>query len=497
MAAIPKDAGSIILLKDRTDPKVFWVKRSPKLMFMGGFHAFPGGQLDKEDSLIPVSECEEADAAAMRACAVREVLEETGLLLARGAERLPAERIGEKRRALVAGTKSFKQILEEDDLQIEGSSLAAAGRWVTPPFAPRRFDTWFFIAWLPEGQDALVETGELETGEWIRPAEAYDRWKRGEIIMAPPTLHIIRTLAENAHSPDDLSQALIAIPEAQRGLVRRIEFRPGIFLFPVKTPTLPPATHTNCYIVGGGEVIIIDPASIYEEEQAALDSFIDTLIAEGRSVREIFITHHHADHAGGVNHLSKRLNVPVAAHRLTAERIAHSVKVDRFVEDNELIELTGEPGWRLRALHTPGHTRGHLCFYEEITGAILTGDLVVGIGTVVIDPPEGNMRQYFDSLHRLLALPKLSSLFPAHGPAIGSAREKLEEYVEHRTMRENKILAAVKAGASAPREIVEVAYTDVNPVMYGLAERSTVAHLEKLEEEGRVSRASGGYSAVG
>jgi len=105
------------------------------------------------------------------------------------------------------------------------------------------------------------------------------------------------------------------------------------------------------------------------------------------------------------------------------------------------------------------------------------------------------MRQYFDSLARLLALPKLSSLFPAHGPAIGSAREKLEEYVTHRTLRENKILAAVEAGAALPHEIVEAAYTDVHPSMYGLAERSTIAHLEKLEEEGRVCRDSAGYQA--
>ncbi|HYV03822.1 MAG TPA: MBL fold metallo-hydrolase, partial [Blastocatellia bacterium] len=282
---------------------------------------------------------------------------------------------------------------------------------------------------------------------------------------------------------------------ARRGSVRRIEFRPGIFLFPVKTPTLPPATHTNCYIVGGEEVIVIDPASPYEDEQRELDEFIDELIAEGRRVREIFLTHHHPDHTGGVNHLSKRLGVPVAAHPLTAKRVQHSVEVNRFVEDNELIDLTGDPGWKLRALQTPGHTRGHLCFYEENTGAILTGDLVVGIGTVVIDPPEGNMRQYFDSLARLLSLPKLSSLFPAHGPAIGSAREKLEEYVTHRTLRESKILAAVQAGAVLPHEIVEAAYTDVHPSMHGLAERSTIAHLEKLEEEGHVSHDSGGYRA--
>src|SRR5437870_3073371 len=107
------------------------------------------------------------------------------------------------------------------------------------------------------------------------------------------------------------------------------------------------------------------------------------------------------------------------------------------------------------------------------------------------------MLQYLHSLRRLLKLPKLSVLFPAHGPAIGPAREKIEEYIEHRTMRENKIFAAVQAGASLPHEIVEAAYTDVHPSMHGLAERSTVAHLEKLEEEGRIACYDDGrYSAT-
>ena len=138
MAAIPKDAGSIIILKDPQDPKLLWVKRSARLAFMGGFHAFPGGQLDKEDQETPVSGCA-GDEAAMRACAAREVFEEIGVLLAEGTSRLTTVQIAEARRALAAGEKTFQHILAENHLGINGESLIAAGRWVTPPFAPRRF----------------------------------------------------------------------------------------------------------------------------------------------------------------------------------------------------------------------------------------------------------------------------------------------------------------------------------------------------------------------
>ena len=119
---------------------------------------------------------------------------------------------------------------------------------------------------------------------------------------------------------------------------------------------------------------------------------------------------------------------------------------------------------------------------------MITGYLIFGIGTVVIDPPEGNMKQYFDSLRRLLDLPKLTALFGAHGPAIALAREKIEEYSVHRTMRENKILDAMREGATTLDEIVPTAYTDVKPEMHPLARRSTIAHLEKLIEEGRVTQ---------
>jgi endoribonuclease LACTB2 len=491
MTAIPKNAAAIILLKDKEDPKVFWVKRSAKLMFMPGFHAFPGGQVDENDLDVPTINCQDEEGALMRVAAAREFFEETGILLAPGAGDLPGDTLKAERKSLHEKAKTFQEILREHDLVIDGARLEAAGRWVTPTMAPRRFDTWFYLGWLEDSQEPLIEDGELAEGEWIRPGHALDRWKSGEILMAPPTLHIIQTLAENRDKLETLKLALLAISEVTNGAIRRMEFKPNFFLWPVKTPTLPPATHTNCYIVGGKELIVIDPASPYVEEQEILDTLLDGFLAEGRRVREIIVTHHHPDHIGGVNHLSKRLGVGVAAHKLTADRLAGQVEVTRYIEDNELIEFADLPDLRLRALHTPGHTRGHLCFYEEMRGYVVTGDLVVGIGTVVIDPPEGNMKQYFNSLHRLLELPKLTSLFGAHGPAIANARDKVEEYITHRTARENKIFAAIESGATTLDEIVPTAYTDVKPELYPLARRSTVAHLEKLAEENRIQQLSG------
>jgi glyoxylase-like metal-dependent hydrolase (beta-lactamase superfamily II)/8-oxo-dGTP pyrophosphatase MutT (NUDIX family) len=481
----PKDAAAMILLRDPEDPKVFWVRRSLKLSFMGGYHAFPGGQRDVEDFETRVLNCQDLEAAAMRACAAREIFEETGVLVARGVERLTVEQRAALRRELNEGRIKFAELLEREELALDAELLVQAPRWVTPPSSPRRFNTWFFTAWLPEGQETEVIPGELESGEWLSPGEALRRWRDGECLIASPILDTMQALDKGI---EGFIERMMQVPQAERDEHQRIELRSGFLLFPVRTPTLPPATHTNCYIIGGNEVVVIDPASPYEDEQQRLDALIASLINNGCRVREIIITHLHQDHIGGVMHLSERFGLPVAAHRITAEALEGMVRVDRFIEDNDLILLDGEPGWRLRAMWTPGHARGHLCFYEERTGTIITGDLVVGFGTVVIAPPEGNMSDYLASLRRLLDLPKLTALFPAHGPSLINARGKIEEYIAHRLEREAKIVSAMTDGAQSIPEIVKAVYTDVPEAMHKLAECSVLAHLEKLESEDRVGR---------
>jgi ribonuclease/clavin/mitogillin len=490
-AATPKDAAAVILLRAGTaptNPEVFWARRSERLAFLGGFHAFPGGQRDAADSETRVDNCSDSEAAAMISCAARELFEELGIMVARGAQTLTKGQRASLLDDLESGRVKFPALLDHYGLYLDANDFTFSGRWVTPPFSPRRFDTWFFLVNCPAKQEPHVACdAELESGEWIAAREAVARWERAEVLTAPPVLHALRTLAGGLTG--DLTERFLCVPQANGEPVRRIEFRPGFICFPVRTPTKPPATHTNCYMVGSREIVIIDPASPYEEEQAALAACVDDLVKEGRKIREIILTHLHPDHVGGVEPLVKHLcgSVKIAAHQLTAEALAPSIRVDRLIEDGDVIELEGEPRLSLRAMHTPGHARGHLCFYEERTAALLTGDNIVGLGSVLIDPPEGDMRDYLRSLERLRALPRLTVLFGAHGPAIGSPRAKIEEYINHRLEREADILAAVGAGASRPKEIVARVYTDVHPKAHPLALRAVAAHLEKLVADGLVA----------
>ena len=489
MPVTPKDAAAVILLRQNTNPsnpEVFLVKRSDKLAFLGGFHAFPGGQIDPGDAEVHVRNAPNPETAAMISGAARELFEELGVLVAHGGEALTKGQRVSILDDLESGRMTWPALLDHYELHLDANDFTFAGRWVTPPFNARRFDTWFFLVNCPPKQEPDVIAGELASGEWITSTDAYDLWLRDQIVAVPPTLHALRTLASGM--APDLTERFLSIPEAHGQPERRITFRPNYICFPVRTPTRPPATHTCCYLVHNSkEILIFDPGSPYEDEQKALAACVDDMMSEGRKVREIILTHLHPDHVGGVNALKDHLggSVPVAAHAQTAEALT-DVQVDRLIEDNDVITLEGEPRIQLRALHTPGHALGHLCFHDEERGVLMTGDNIVGVGSVLIDPPQGNMRVYLDSLERMRSIPNLTVLLGGHGPAIAAPYQKIDEYISHRLERERSILEAVRAGATTPKEIVEKVYTDVSPKAYGMAERAVIAHLEKLKDEGHL-----------
>jgi hypothetical protein len=201
--------------------------------------------------------------------------------------------------------------------------LEFAGRWVTPAFAARRFDTWFFVARVPQGQEPSIVPGELASGEWIAPAQGIERWKRGRDAFAAPILHSLAALERGS---DRLLERLRDAPERTGHPVRRIEIVWGIVLLPVRTRPLPPSTHTNTYLVGEQEMALVDPGSNDPEELSHLFTLLDLLEHEGRRLRVVLLTHHHPDHVQGLDAIRERYSVRVAAHAETAKHVRVDVR---------------------------------------------------------------------------------------------------------------------------------------------------------------------------
>lgn len=248
----------------------------------------------------------------------------------------------------------------------------------------------------------------------------------------------------------------------------------------LRTPTLPPATHTNTYVVGRRSLLVFEPASPDDDEIDRLGEELTRRMREGATLVAIVLTHHHVDHIGGVKALAARFSLPVWAHRETASRLAWPV--ERLIDDGEQLVLDGE--LTLTAHHTPGHAPGHLAFEVQPDRLLIAGDMVAGVGTILVEPSEGHMGQYLASLERLARLP-VDRVLPAHGPVLGP--EVFPRYIAHRRMREAKIVAAIEEAGNDLEGLLVRAYDDVAPRALPLARLSLAAHVEELAREGRVS----------
>ncbi len=487
--AATRPASVVVLYREaREGVEVFWVRREKALAFAGGFYAFPGGKVDKADAAVPVRGVT-GEEAALRVAAARELLEETGVLVAEGAERLDAEQLREARRALLEKRSTWAELLQRYGLALRAEDFPEAGRWVTPEFAPVRFDTFFYLVKAPAHGAAEWWPGELSEAAWVKPAEALARWEQGTALLHPPALHVLRVMAR-FDTAEGARTRLCEQPHCPDFIAQRIEFQQGVRVFPLRTATLPPATHTNAYVLGNGELLIVDPGADDEAEVARLLAMVEGLVADGCRVRAVLLTHHHGDHVGGVRRVKERLKVPLWCHARTADRL--DVPAERLLEDGEALELAGTPPQRWRVLFTPGHARGHLCLVDERTRAAVVGDMVASVGTIVIDPPEGDMGEYLRQLARLRDWP-VTTLHPSHGTAIPDGPGKLQEYLDHRAAREARIVEAVPAEGATLAEVVARAYAETPPFLYPVAERSALAVLLKLRDEGRVREDSGRY----
>lgn len=532
---VPRPAATIVLLRRGANgPEVLMLQRTQSAAFLGGAYVFPGGSLDARDAdpavLGRVTGLTEAQAnarlnlpsgaLAYYVAALRECFEEAGVLLAttsQGGHLDPArvQRLVRFREA------PFNEFLAAEDLYLPAGELAYFGHWITAPGRSRRFDTRFFVALAPEGQEGSHDQSETVHSMWIRPQDALDRAARKEIELVYATQQTLKELARflTCEEAFEYARGLTDIPENRacraqgrdgEKIFRRTdpqyfeihwcdpeetgtssyEIIPGepkrldrlVVRLTAPNPGVMTGPGTNTYLVGENELAVIDPGP-------AIDSHIMKILELGQGrIRRILCTHTHLDHSPAAARLKAATGATVYG------RPAPAGQDESFAPD--VILADGERVAGLRALHTPGHASNHLCYLLEETRMLFTGDHVMQGSTVVINPPDGDMRAYLASLEKLLA-EDIAIIAPAHGFLIGEPHKELRRLIAHRLSREAKVRRALEQHGPATLDaLVPVVYDDVSSRMHRWAARSLSAHLDKLVAEGAVREGPDGFALV-
>lgn len=258
------------------------------------------------------------------------------------------------------------------------------------------------------------------------------------------------------------------------------ELADGIRRLVAPNPSMMTGPGTNTYLFGINEVAVLDPGPVIEEH---LENIVEK---SGAPVKWILVTHTHPDHSPGAAKLAAMTGAELLGRPAPdGEHQDQSFTPDRVLEDGDRLSVDGVD---IEAIHTPGHASNHLCFRQTRLNWIFTGDHVIDGSTVVINPPDGNMKHYIESLRRLKDF-NCEALVPGHGAVINDPDRVIDWIVDHRLEREAKVLAGLRANPGrTSMELVPHVYKDVDPKLYGWAERSLLAHLIKLEDDSVATR---------
>jgi glyoxylase-like metal-dependent hydrolase (beta-lactamase superfamily II)/8-oxo-dGTP pyrophosphatase MutT (NUDIX family) len=529
MAMVPRPAATLILLREGME--VLMLQRTQNAAFLGGAYVFPGGSLDAQDAnmqrVLGLTEAQANErlqlpsgAIAYYVAAIRECFEEAGILLACTRDGRPID-AARAESLLHYRNKPFREMLETEDLYIPAGDLAYFGHWVTAPGRSRRFSARFFVALAPEGQRGSNDANETVHDVWITPREALERAARNEIELVNATQTSLRTLSAFT-DPRAAYEYARALPEIEEQRACWAQGKEGAKLFrrgdapyfevhwsdPEETgqstydiiagepkrldarvtrltapnPGVMTGPGTNTYLVGGA---VIDPGP-------ALDSHVEKILQLG-SIKWILCTHTHLDHSPAAAAIQALTGAQVLGRPAPAGQDA-TFKPDFVVENGQRIELEG--GITLRAIHTPGHASNHVCYLLEQTKMLFTGDHVMQGSTVVINPPDGDMRAYLQSLERLLD-EDIAIIAPGHGYLIGAPHKELRRLIAHRLNRERKVVAAlIRLEHPSLDEMLPLVYDDVPERIHRVAARSLTAHLDKLVAEGAVRLEESRYTLV-
>ena len=535
-----RPAATVLLLRDAPGNaegiEVLMTRRSDKASFAPGAYVFPGGGIDALDAQSHTAADRrptQSDLHLTQAiAAIRESFEELGVLLARHADG--------PRKGLMADAQDIAAIDRHQPfvaqctargLRLAADSVFMLAHWITDRDLPRRFDVPFLVARMPEGQEPVADESEQFEPVWVRPADALARHEAGQFFMIFPTIRTLQRLAtfattqavfdalahelplwtscpragtlagkEARYMESDMPYGELALVCPDGQIVHPLDWqteRPVPLLRNVQRLTAPnpgvmTGPGTNSYLVGDPATgyIAIDPGPADPEH-------LDKLWrAAGGDIRMIVCTHSHPDHSPGAAPLQALcvqagkarppiLGLPSAP----TARTASTFTPDRSLQNNELLALDGQAPegnitHTLRVIHTPGHAANHLCLLLVEDALLFSGDHILNGSTTVVDPPDGNMADYLDSLDRLDAVCAehgVEFILPAHGYVLGDARGAIAKLKAHRLAREAKVLAAMQALPQGSMEDwVRHAYADVPPRMWPVAQRSLLAHVERI-----------------
>lgn len=479
---------------------------------MGGAWVFPGGAVDAGDGGPLAASALDApgdDSAAWRAAALRELVEETGVwLTTEGAStKLPRDAVD---------AEVYERIVESGT-RLAAGSLAYFARWITPSMLPIRFDTRFYAAVVDDDVTPDPDGDELDRAEWVRPIDALDNARSGRWAIPFPTRKTLEFLAgfdsptalvayadeamvepveprlrydeatgdvsivlPHEHGfdqlpaiPDHAEEMLARFREAGDGAVAKAEgVAPFVTSLLAANPGPFTGPGTNTYVVASaGSAVIIDPGPLLDDHLAAIRAAVSAFTVTG-----ILVTHTHADHAPAANPLGIEFGAPVYGFGPGPQ-----FDPTHQLADGDRVTVGAI---EIEAVHTPGHTPDHLCF--RIGDLLFTGDHIMGGSTVILD----DAAAYMASLRKVADL-GVRRLYPGHGPELPDAGVAVAEYIAHREMREEQILASLADGATTVDELVAEIYADVPGELVGAATRQVEVQLRKLAADGRVSLPAG------
>lgn len=530
----PLPAATVLLLRDDAAAglQVLMTRRSSKASFAPGAYVFPGGGIETADAAAhPLADHrpgQTGEALTQAIAAIRESFEELGIVLARHADGAWA---GAHDIARLDRKAPFAAQCAAHGLRLAADAMFLLAHWTTDRDLPKRFSVPFLAARMPPGQTPVADNAEQFAPEWISPADALARHAAGTFFMIFPTIRTLERLTRFA-SVDAALGALAhekplwtSCPRAglkggkdSRHMEHEGEFGELALVCPdgqIRHPLDWQSEHavpllgnvqrltapnpgamtgpgTNSYLVGDPATgyIAIDPGPEDAGHQQRLWR------AAGGDIRLIVCTHSHPDHSPGARPLQRlceqagRPRPPILGLASLPTARAHSAFTpDRMLSNGELLAPAGQgPEGKithtLEVIHTPGHAANHVCLLLREDGLLFSGDHILNGSTTVIDPPDGNMADYLDSLDRLDALCGqygVEFILPAHGYVLGDARGAIAHLKAHRLAREAKVLAAMqKLPEGTPQQWVELAYDDVPPRLWPVAQRSLLAHVERI-----------------